>query len=49
VTAPVCESAQNKLLSQGCTDALSCLDREVPKHEPRAAIRSGVVKVRESG
>ncbi len=34
VTAPVCESAQNKLLNQGCTDALSCLDREVPKHGP---------------
>ena len=45
VPTPFGELGQKELLREICADAFGCTDREISKHQSRAAIRLGVIEV----
>lgn len=49
LTMPLCESADNELLSEAGADPFCGADREIPKDKANAAIRSREIKIREAG
>ena len=49
VPAALGEPGHNELLGDICADAFGGADRKIPKYQARAAIRLGIIEVREGG